>query len=161
MEDESKAYLLEYLKNDPLASYTFHYFENKNTVKAIHLLSMLENLLIEFISDDIKGIDLSELFANEPSREQFSTEEDYLAAKQHHMILKSIFTLESKIKGKVNADELKYVLEYLYSLKASLYSVNSIEGRRIRLMTTKSVDYSLKAKAGRGLMKMLNSESEE
>lgn len=160
MDDESKTYLLEYLKNDPLASYTFHYFENKNAVRAVHILSMLENLLIEFISDDIKGIDLSEIFAKEPAREQFTNEEDYLTAKQHHLILKSIFTLESKIKGKVNADELKYVLEYLYSLKASLYSVNSIEGRRIKLMTTKSVDYSLKAKANKSLMKMMNAEEE-
>lgn len=152
MTVDAKIYLIELLKQDPMNQYTLHWLP-KNALGAIHKLSVVENMLVDFISSDKEGVDLQEIFSREPSRDEYSTEEDYQNALMHHKALKQLITLGSKLKSKVNTEELIYVIEYLMALKSTLYAMNSLDGKRIRLLSSDTIKYHLEGrKASLGKM---------
>ena len=156
MSEHAKAYLLQLLSEDPLNQHTWHYFPHPKYIKALLHLEVLENLAVNFIKNDKDGVPVAEILADEPKRENFSSEQDYQNAYFHYKKLVSMLDVVKKVKGNIDPHELVYVVEWIKALKSAIYASNSLKGHRINLMVTERRE--MKASIPKQAMKLFREE---
>ena len=138
-----KAKLIDAIIN-PYISHSLLYLPNDKYPKLTFRFQILiQNLvrLCETDKDDNEKINLYEYIKEPPSREEFSSDEDYALALEYYNTLKRMLRSVSSDTLYVNPHELDQVIRLMNSFEDYLHLVSAIKGERLKIIITERSEY--------------------
>lgn len=111
-------------------------------------------------SNSENTVNLHEILKEEPSKEHFNSEEDYLLAKETYNRLKAILNSLSSRNITLNTYDLEQIYRYLMNFDHLLHTISAIEGRRLKILITEKQEVALQGRKS-VLSKMLSAEKED